>query len=256
MKHNIEGFDQKKLVELGIDARMAIVLRWFVDFVPNMATVREGEKTYLWIKYDYVVDELPIIASNKYAIKRIFDKFVEIGLMEFYLWKNKGNYSTYRLVPNIYNSLISDTLLAKVLEGSSKSASTPSSKSARTKDSSSTHNHSIKSFIPPTQEEVENYVIEKQLVINPKDFIDYYSIRDWHDSQDNKVRNWKNRILDWHGRELKKNPDARPYSKPVKQKEYSKIEKQVCPKCGKPIEFGQCVDCGIFVGLDGKEVVL
>ena len=113
-----------------------------------------------------------------------------------------------------------------------------------------------KEFIPPTLEEVENYVIEKQLVINPKDFIAYYSIRDWHDSQDKQVCNWKNRILDWHGRELKKNPAVKAYSKPIKQKEYSKIEKQVCPKCGKPIEFGQCVDCGIFVGLDGKEVIL
>ena len=110
-----------------------------------------------------------------------------------------------------------------------------------------------KEFVPPTQEEVTEYVIENQLVINPKDFIDYYSIRDWHDSQGTKVSNWKNRILDWHSREIKKNPNAITYSKP---KEYAKKVEVKCPKCGSSVSFGQCTSCGIIIGIDGKEVVL
>lgn len=254
MKHNIEGFDQKKLVELGIDARMAIVLRWFVDFAPNMATVSEGEKTYLWVKYDYVCDELPIIASNKYAVKRIFDKFVEVGLMEFYLWKNKGNYSTYRLVPEVYNGLISDTLLAKVLEGSSKSAKTPSSKSARTKDSSITPDYSIKSFIPPTQKDVENYVIEKQLVINPYKFHDWYSKTEWKDNKGKQIKNWKMKAINWDSREKEKKPDAIPYSKPLTIQYKVPREKKKCPKCGGDIRGSACVVCYTNYDYNGDEI--
>lgn len=167
MKFNIEGFDQKKLVELGIDARGAIVLRWFIDFIPNMTTVHEDGKTFLWLKYDYLVEELPIIASNKYAIKRIFDTFVEIGLMEFFLWKNKGCYSTFRIIPEVYNSLISDTLQANLLDPSSKSARTPSSKSARTKDSSTKNDPSTKSLTPQVLEEIggKEKKIEEEFLI-------------------------------------------------------------------------------------------
>lgn len=255
MKHNIEGFDQKRLVELGLDVRSATVLRWFVDFLPNMTTVQEDGKTFVWVKYDYVVDELPIIASNKYAIKRIFDKFVEIGLMEFFLWKNKGNYSTFRLVSEVYSTLISDTLLAKVLEGSSKSANTPSSKSARTKDSSISSNHSIKSFTPPTQEEVTEYVIEKQLVINPYKFFDYYSKRDWKDRDDKQVKNWKNKALNWDERERQDNPDALPYSMPSSLPKTNTAPAAEVTCCGQKYshEIGFCKVCGKSYNRDGTE---
>ena len=253
MKHNIEGFDQKKLVELGIDARGAIVLRWFVDFQPNMTTVQEDGKTYSWLRYDYVAEELPIIASNKYAVKRIFDRFIEIGLMEFYLWKNKGNYSTYRLIPETYNSLISDTLLAKVLEGSSKSARSPSSKSARTKDSSITLNPSTKSFIPPSEEDVIKYVIDKQLVINPHSFFSYYSRLDWKDNQGKQVKSWKGKAVTWDSREREKNPSALPYSS-LSHRTSSAPEPEIfC--CGERYSFnlGFCPQCGKSYNREGKE---
>lgn len=32
MKYNIEGFNQEKLVEMGLNSDDAIILRWFVDF--------------------------------------------------------------------------------------------------------------------------------------------------------------------------------------------------------------------------------
>jgi len=71
-----------------------------------------------------------------------------------------------------------------------------------------------------------------------------------HYSNFNKV------MLSWGIEAGKEAIQSGKYNPIQKQKEYVKQEKQVCPKCGKPIEFGQCVDCGIFVGIDGKEVIL
>ncbi len=54
-----------------------------------------------------------------------------------------------------------------------------------------------KVFIPPSLEEVEAYITEKQLNINPKTFWDYYESADWHDSKGKAIRSWKQKCLMW-----------------------------------------------------------
>ena len=58
-----------------------------------------------------------------------------------------------------------------------------------------------KQFIPPTQEEVINYVLEKQLVISPYGFFSYYSKLDWKDVQGNQVKSWKGKAVTWDSRD-------------------------------------------------------
>jgi len=55
-----------------------------------------------------------------------------------------------------------------------------------------------KIFIPPKLEEVENYIKEKKLNINAKEFLDYFEAGNWIDSKGNKVKNWKQKILTWN----------------------------------------------------------
>lgn len=55
-----------------------------------------------------------------------------------------------------------------------------------------------KIFIPPKLEEVENYVKEKKLNINAKEFLDYFEAGNWIDSKGNKVKNWKQKMLTWN----------------------------------------------------------
>lgn len=50
----------------------------------------------------------------------------------------------------------------------------------------------------PSFEEVQVYVKEKNLNVNPKAFYDYFSEGDWKDSKGNKVLNWKQKILTWN----------------------------------------------------------
>jgi len=54
-----------------------------------------------------------------------------------------------------------------------------------------------KIFMPPTLEEVENYVKEKKLSVDGKHFFEYFNEGNWIDSKGNKVRNWKQKILTW-----------------------------------------------------------
>lgn len=50
----------------------------------------------------------------------------------------------------------------------------------------------------PTLEEINNYIAEKQLQINGKQFYDYFTEGNWIDSKGNKVKNWKQKLLTWN----------------------------------------------------------
>lgn len=49
----------------------------------------------------------------------------------------------------------------------------------------------------PTLEEIQNYITEKKLKVNAKQFYDYFTEGNWIDSKGNKVKNWKQKLLTW-----------------------------------------------------------
>lgn len=55
----------------------------------------------------------------------------------------------------------------------------------------------------PSFEEVQVYVKEKGLLVNPKAFFDYFEAGDWKDAKGQVVRNWKQKILTWNKFEQK-----------------------------------------------------
>ena len=52
-------------------------------------------------------------------------------------------------------------------------------------------------FIPPTLDEINKYVIEKNLHVSAKEFLDYFTEMGWVDSKGQTVKNWKGKILTW-----------------------------------------------------------
>ena len=56
-------------------------------------------------------------------------------------------------------------------------------------------------FTPPTLEDVNNYVIEKNLHVSAKKFWEYYDAGSWKDAKGNPVRNWKQKLLTWESHE-------------------------------------------------------
>lgn len=55
-----------------------------------------------------------------------------------------------------------------------------------------------RAFIPPTLEEVNDYILERGIHnVSAKAFFDYYEAGDWHDAKGNKVKSWKQKLLTW-----------------------------------------------------------
>lgn len=79
----------------------------------------------------------------------------------------------------------------------------------------SKHSRKKKEFIPPSLNEVEQYVEENGLVIDAKYFFDFYAAGEWHDSSGKPVQNWKQKALTWNRREQKERKSKPPASGPV-----------------------------------------
>lgn len=54
-----------------------------------------------------------------------------------------------------------------------------------------------KNFVPPTLEEVQEYCRKRNNNVNAKVFYDYFNEGNWIDSNGNKVKNWKQKIITW-----------------------------------------------------------
>lgn len=72
-----------------------------------------------------------------------------------------------------------------------------------------------KEFIPPSLDEVEQYVEENGMVIDAKYFFDFYAAGEWHDSSGKPVNNWKQKALTWNRREQKERKSKPPAHGPV-----------------------------------------
>lgn len=52
-------------------------------------------------------------------------------------------------------------------------------------------------FMPPTVEEVRDYIKSQNYNINPEQFIDYYTARGWELSKGRKIKDWKACVRTW-----------------------------------------------------------
>lgn len=64
----------------------------------------------------------------------------------------------------------------------------------------------IGEFIPPSLQEIKDYTNERQLVIEPEFFFNYFTDNNWIDSKGNEVKSWRQKMLTWDKRERAKNP--------------------------------------------------
>ena len=58
-------------------------------------------------------------------------------------------------------------------------------------------------FHPPTLDDVNQYVLEKNLHVSAKKFWEYYDAGGWIDAKGNPVKNWKQKLLTWEAHEPK-----------------------------------------------------
>lgn len=127
MKHNILGFNQKSVIEFDIirtetrkgitkivknklDTEHLLILRYFIDFrgTNKMATQLINDEFYYWLKYQHVLDDLPILDFSKERIADKLKDLVHLKILKRYIHKEGGIYSYYNIDVN-YEKLISDT---------------------------------------------------------------------------------------------------------------------------------------------------
>lgn len=99
MKYTILGFNQAKLIELGLDIDDALILRYFVDFKDSGQMTKElfDSEMFYWINYDSIKRELPILDISKDRVYRKLKKLVDAGILLHKTKKDGGTFSFYAL---------------------------------------------------------------------------------------------------------------------------------------------------------------
>ena len=123
MKYTIEGFQQKKLVEYGLDVTDALILRWFIDFAATNKMKKrtielvgedQQKKVHLFYRiiFDAILEEFPIFGiSTKKGLSKRFDKYVESGLLLKHVMHggiNNGTETYFSIMPKINELLYSN----------------------------------------------------------------------------------------------------------------------------------------------------
>ena len=138
MKYTVNGFNQEIAIELGLDSNDLLILRWFVDFSGTQKMIKEiiAGQPYYWIKYEGVLESLPILKIKPDTLFRKLKKMVEVGVLNHYTTNKKGKYSLFGFGPN-YDALISKSAhLVQLKSKESKeihSDENPSKKSENTR---------------------------------------------------------------------------------------------------------------------------
>lgn len=104
MKYTIMGFNQAKAVELNLDCDDLLILSYFSDFRDTELMVSEDvdDKRYYWLKYDALLENLPILRINtKSALRKRLKKLQDAKILCHYCKKTKeGTYSFYGVGEN------------------------------------------------------------------------------------------------------------------------------------------------------------
>ena len=119
MKYTIYGFSQKEALnfrktvvdkngsekEIKVDCIDLLILRWFVDFYPKMIKVEiEGEQ-YAWVKYQSILEDLPLLDIKKQALFDRLKKLCAFDILKHKTIKVDGTFSYYGF-GKMYNCLI------------------------------------------------------------------------------------------------------------------------------------------------------
>lgn len=131
------------------------------------------------------------ISSNMSVILYSCDGSSYYSLYNWNTWQKIDRPSESK-IPE-YNS---ETMQRLFVEGSSNNRRAISPNKNRIENNK---NKKENTFVPPTLDEVKNYVNEKGLNVDAEQFYNYFTEGKWVDSKGNKVKSWKQKILTWNG---------------------------------------------------------
>jgi len=109
MKYTIHGFSQKVAMEMNLKSDELLLLRWFADFMGTnkMKKFFIEDECFYWVRYDAILEDLPILDCKKRAIAGKFKNLVDADVLKNKTLKQGGTYSVSAIGAK-YESLISD----------------------------------------------------------------------------------------------------------------------------------------------------
>lgn len=101
MKYTFEGFLVSKMMELKVDIKDMIILRYFVDFKDSGVMKMEviDNKPYYWVNYNSVVESNPHLELEKRAVMKRMFKLRDLGILLHHTKKNGGTFSFFAIGP-------------------------------------------------------------------------------------------------------------------------------------------------------------
>ena len=108
MEYVVHGFSQEKAIELGLDDRDLLILRWFINFRDNgkMATKIIKDDKYYWIDYQGIIEDLPIMKiKNADSVYRRLKKMAKVRVLKHETVRAGGVFSYYTIGEN-YPALV------------------------------------------------------------------------------------------------------------------------------------------------------
>lgn len=107
MQFTIYGYNQIKLLDLGLDTTDIVLLRYVETFINSGNMLKESfnGETYYWLNYKNIVEDLPILNLKKDAIYRRLRYMTSVNILNHITVKNKGVYSYYALGSKYKNLL-------------------------------------------------------------------------------------------------------------------------------------------------------
>lgn len=108
MKYTIDGFGQEAALNMRatitedgrtktikLDCTDLLILRWIVDFYPNMhKTIIDGAE-YAWVSYDALLEDMPLLDISKRALFSRFKKMEQLGILTHKTVTSKGTFAFY-----------------------------------------------------------------------------------------------------------------------------------------------------------------
>ena len=179
------------------------------------------------------------ICLSEYKVRKCVLKFKEMGFLETTIKKANGNPTVFYTFKwdNFKNGFLnflrnqtektSETKVKKLQKPCTENTTKNTTKSTINKESNifvnknitkekdkkqtlknSNSNNTItkekQNFVPPTVEEVQDYIYEKKYSIDAEAFVAFYESKGWMVGR-NKMRNWKAALVTWEKRNKNKN---------------------------------------------------
>lgn len=118
MKYTINGFSQEAAMSIRatvtengrtrtikLDCTDLLILRWIVDFYPNMKkTIIEGVE-YAWLDYKSFVEDMPLLGLSNQSLYKRCMKMVTLGVLTHKTLRSGGTFSYYGFGPE-YQHLV------------------------------------------------------------------------------------------------------------------------------------------------------